>query len=128
LPLAAESEPLQKDVLTARLWSFCIAPVCQLQPNTFTRISKFNAELSFITLAETAIEAELSCVVLGLSEITARWTSLNEYLGTLVAQDFMKPKSYSKFLFDDENFTLSIKYFWAIGCLGEFIDCIKDNI
>jgi hypothetical protein len=31
-------------------------------------------------------------------------------------------------LFDGENFTRSRKYFWAIGCLHEFIINIADNI
>ncbi|PMD13267.1 hypothetical protein NA56DRAFT_637974 [Hyaloscypha hepaticicola] len=77
--------------------------------------------------APTGFEAELNCVVLGLSQVTARWTELNDYLSTLIVQDFMEPKKYWRFLFDDENFTLSKRYFWAIGCLAEFIGYIKDN-
>jgi hypothetical protein len=81
-----------------------------------------------VTRAGTAVEAELYCLCFGLSEVVTRWTSLNEYLDTLIAHDFMELKSYWKFLFDDESFTLSRKYFWAIGCLGEFIGYISDNI
>jgi hypothetical protein len=33
-----------------------------------------------------------------------------------------------KLLFDDENFTRSRKYFWAIGCLNEIELTIADNI
>jgi hypothetical protein len=40
----------------------------------------------------------------------------------------MEPKQYSTLLFDDDNFTRSRKYFWAIGCLNEFIISIADNI
>lgn len=40
----------------------------------------------------------------------------------------MHPKQFVKLLFDEENFTRSRKYFWAIGCLNEFELMTSDNI
>ena len=100
-----------------------------LLPDNFTDTFSFKSGvLSGALYADTKVEAELHCLGLGLSGVAKKWTSLNEYLETLIAHDFMEPKAYWKFLFDDESFTLSRKYFWAIGCLGEFIGYISDNI
>jgi len=76
----------------------------------------------------TRVEAELFCVASGLSDVVQRWSSLDDYMGTLMVEDFMEPESYSKLLFDDKNFSRSRKYFWLIGCLSEFDVAISDNI
>ncbi|KAN0101374.1 hypothetical protein V8E51_011884 [Hyaloscypha variabilis] len=76
----------------------------------------------------TLLEAELFFVLTGLSEVVKRWSSLDNYLSTLMVEDFMEPKSYSNLLFDDENFSRSRKYFWLVGCLTEFDITISDNI
>ncbi|KAE9367438.1 hypothetical protein N431DRAFT_291415, partial [Stipitochalara longipes BDJ] len=37
-------------------------------------------------------------------------------------------EQYNRLLFEDENFTRPGKFFWIIGCLGELIVCIADNV
>jgi hypothetical protein len=69
----------------------------------------------------TAIESELWCIKSGLLNFVEKWTDL-------LADDFLNLKEYVKLLFDDENFTRSRKYFWAIGCLTEFTNVLADNI
>lgn len=81
-----------------------------------------------IVQQHTMVTSEMQAISMGLSEVVARWTALDDYLSDLLVEDFMKPKQYSNLLFDDENFTRSRKYFWAIGCLNEFIAGIGDNI
>jgi len=76
----------------------------------------------------TLLEAELFFVLTGLSEVVKRWSSLDNYLSTLIVEDFIEPKSYSKLLFDDENFSRSRKYFLLVGCLTEFDITISNNI
>jgi hypothetical protein len=76
----------------------------------------------------TAFQAELSCIVQGLTQVIKQWAALDQHLGDLLVEDFMEPKQYSTLLFDDEKFSRSRKYFWAIGCLNEFIISIADNI
>jgi hypothetical protein len=68
-----------------------------------------------------ASQEEITCFIKGLEVVLKRWSSLDQYLEKLLVEDFMVPKQYATLLFDDENFTRSRKYFWAIGCLNEFI-------
>jgi len=84
--------------------------------------------LDEIFMERTAIQSELLCINQGLAQVIQKWTELDEYLGGLLIEDFMEPKQYAALLFDDENFTRSRKYFWAIGCLNEFDISIGDNI
>ena len=63
-----------------------------------------------------------------LGKIVKKWTTLDEYLSTLLSADCLTPKEFVKSLFNDENFSLSRKYFWAIGFLGELDISIRDNI
>lgn len=72
--------------------------------------------------------AELSCVVYALGEIEQRWRRLDEYLESLLVEDFMDSAAYSKLLFDDSAFSRSRLYFWVLGCLNEFDPMIEDNI
>jgi hypothetical protein len=76
----------------------------------------------------TIFEAEINCIVYGIADIIDRWTALDEYFEKLLEEDFMDPHQYAKLLFDDESFSRSQKYFWAIGCLTEFDASITDNI
>lgn len=78
--------------------------------------------------SRTSCQAQLSCIVKGLSLVIKRWTLLDEYLGSFLSDNFLNPEEYSKLLFDDGNFTRSRKYFWAIGCLSELDSSIADNI
>lgn len=72
--------------------------------------------------------AELSCIVYALRKVEHQWRQFNEYIGSLLVEDFMHPEAYTKLLFDDETFSQSRLYFWIIGCLNEFDASIKDNI
>lgn len=83
---------------------------------------------NYILCNETTIEAEMICISLELGKIVKKWTTLDEYLSTLLSADCLTPKEFVKSLFNDENFSLSRKYFWAIGFLGELDISIRDNI
>lgn len=72
--------------------------------------------------------AELSCIVYALREVDKRWRQFNEYIGSLLVEDFMDPKAYTTLLFDDETFSRSRLYFWILGCLNDFDADIEDNI
>jgi hypothetical protein len=76
----------------------------------------------------TALQAELLYITQCLEQVIERWIQLDLYLDNLLVEDFMDPTQYSALLFDDENFTRSRKYFWAIGCLNEFIISVADNV
>ncbi|KAI9643270.1 hypothetical protein NHQ30_007886 [Ciborinia camelliae] len=76
----------------------------------------------------TNVQAELYWITFGLSNAIRKWTGLNQYFEELLSVDFMDIKKYTKLLFDDETFSRSQKYFWAIGCLSEFDKVISDNI
>ena len=67
------------------------------------------------------IQAELEYIVGGLEQVIRRWTALAQYIDDLLVEaDFMRPRIYEQMLFDDDHFTRSRKYFWAIACLTEF--------
>lgn len=72
--------------------------------------------------------AEAIIIVVAIKKVEDRWRDLNEYIGSLLVEDFMDPKSYAMLLFDDETFSRSRLYFWIIGCLNEFNISIEDNI
>lgn len=93
-----------------------------LVPDGFQRMPRY------IIHQRTALQAELRCILFGLQEVIEKWAALDQYLGRLLVEDFMDLKEYVKLLFDDENFTRSRLYFWAIGCLNEFDISIADNI
>lgn len=77
---------------------------------------------------ENLLIAEAIIVVAAMRNVEDRWRDLNEYIGSLLVEDFMDPKSYTMLLFDDETFSRSRLYFWIIGCLNEFDISIEDNI
>ena len=72
--------------------------------------------------------AKLSIIVYALRKVEEQWRQFNEYIGSLLVQDFMDPEAYSEPLFNDKNFSRSKLYFWAIGCLNEVNVSIEDNI
>ena len=77
---------------------------------------------------KTPYSAEFATILYALNAVEVRWRSLNEYIGSLLTEDFMDPAAFTKLLFDDEDFSRSKLYFWAIGCLNEFEASIEDNI
>lgn len=72
--------------------------------------------------------AEVTIIVYAIGNAEERWGKLNEYIESLLVEDFMDPKAYTMLLFDDETFSRSRLYFWIIGCLNEFDLSIEDNI
>jgi hypothetical protein len=91
-------------------------------------ISSHGAFMASVLSHPTKIEAEIFCISHSLEKVIRQWVILDGYLGELLAEDFMDPTEYVKLLFDDENFTRSRKYFWAIGCLGEFGNSVADTV
>lgn len=79
-------------------------------------------------LRETNLITEVKIIIAAMRKIGDRWGDLIEYIGSLLVEDFMDPKSYAMLLFDDETFSRSRLYFWIIGCLSEFDVSIEDNI
>lgn len=77
---------------------------------------------------ESLLIAQTIIIVDAISKVENRWRDLIEYIGGLLVEDFMDPKSYGMLLFDDETFSRSRLYFWVIGCLNEFDISIEDNI
>lgn len=77
---------------------------------------------------ESLLNAQTVIIVDAISKVENRWRDLIEYIGGLLVEDFMDPKSYGMLLFDDETFSRSRLYFWVIGCLNEFDISIEDNI
>jgi hypothetical protein len=70
----------------------------------------------------------LSCIVYALRKVEEQWRQFNDHIGSLLVEDFMDPRAYTKLLFDDETFSRSRLYFWILGCLNEFQVSIEDNI
>ncbi|KAE9365551.1 hypothetical protein N431DRAFT_101888 [Stipitochalara longipes BDJ] len=82
-----------------------------------------------ITLGQKSQKgAELLIIIYALRKVEERWRQFNEYIGSLLVEDFMNPTAYLNLLFEDKNFSYSKLYFWAIGCLNEFTVSIEDNI
>ncbi|EPE25312.1 hypothetical protein GLAREA_01224 [Glarea lozoyensis ATCC 20868] len=73
------------------------------------------------------ISATLSMVI---SKIVAHWTKIGDYVDQFVAgQDsFLREKRHDRLLFDDDSFTRSRPYFWAITSTGEFILIIDETL
>jgi hypothetical protein len=59
-----------------------------------------------------------------------KWNALRDHLDDLLDEGdaLFNPTDHDKLLWDDEVFTRSRKYFWAIHCLTEFHLSISDNI
>jgi hypothetical protein len=97
-------------------------------PETFNMGHSFAGFKMDLLSQRTKIGAEIFCIVHGLTEVTQKWMEVERYLGNLLVEDFTELKEYAEMLFDDEKFTKSRKYFWAIRCLNEFDLSISDNI
>jgi hypothetical protein len=65
-----------------------------------------------------------------LNDVLDRWDNLRRHLERLLDErhTIMNPSDHDELLWDDETFTRSRKYFWAIHCLTEFHLSISDNI
>lgn len=78
-----------------------------------------DAATSFLTLVYHSI---LKAVV--------AWGGLVTYFDKFLDEGkvFMDPTAHDNLLVDDEAFSRSRKYFWALSCLSELQTCIDDNI
>lgn len=65
-----------------------------------------------------------------IPKIIAHWTKISDYVEHFIAgQDsFLHEKKHDRLLFDDDSFTRSRQYFWAITSTGEFILIVDETI
>ncbi|KAL6890714.1 hypothetical protein GGI43DRAFT_216127 [Trichoderma evansii] len=96
--------------------------------NFFIQPEKMDTDWSVVVHETSLLIAEATIIVDAIRKVEDRWRQLNGYIGSLLIEDFMDPKSYTMLLFDDETFSRSRLYFWITGCLNEFDTSIEDNI
>jgi hypothetical protein len=98
--------------------------------NFFKQLAQNDLDIDWklVLSEESVLMAQTVIIVDAISKVENRWRDLIEYIGGLLVEDFMDPKSYGMLLFDDETFSWSRLYFWIIGCLNEFDISIEDNI
>ena len=74
--------------------------------------------------------AVLSIVTTSLDKVANRWSELVDFLRVLLEGDnsLLDPVRHDHLLFDNEDFSRSREYFWAINCLAEFEASISANI
>ena len=74
--------------------------------------------------------AVLSLVTMMLDKVVYRWSELVDFFRTLLEGDnsLLDPIRHDYLLFDNENFSKSREYFWAINCLTEFEASVSANI
>ncbi|TQW02310.1 corA-like mg2+ transporter protein domain-containing protein [Cordyceps javanica] len=95
----------------------------------FSDESRFAAEEGEIDTRPTSRQtAELACIVYALRTIVKKWHEFDDYIGSLLTEDFMDPAQYCQLLFDDAKFSRSRLYFWTLGCLNEFDVILEDSI
>ncbi|KAL7651531.1 hypothetical protein ACMYSQ_011240 [Aspergillus niger] len=71
----------------------------------------------------------LEYVSRALQDVSQRWQTLLEALEEVDNHQFFQdPENLADRLFDDDSFSTSKRYFWAINFLHEFIHLIDDNI
>ncbi|KAG2421847.1 hypothetical protein HFD88_005823 [Aspergillus terreus] len=72
----------------------------------------------------------LQYVARTLRDVCQRWRTILEALENVVDNRtfFQDPENWGDSLFDDDAFSTSKKYFWAINFLHEFLHLIDDNI
>ncbi|TGO14936.1 hypothetical protein BTUL_0046g00250 [Botrytis tulipae] len=65
-----------------------------------------------------------------MTELTIAWTKIIEYFDGLISEKmaFRDPDNHDRLLVDDETFSKSKKYFWAISILKELHVRISKNI
>ena len=74
--------------------------------------------------------AVLNLVTVSLDKVVQRWSELVIFLRSLLDGDnsLLDPIRHDHLLFDNEGFSKSREYFWAINCLTEFEASISANI
>jgi hypothetical protein len=71
-----------------------------------------------------------SLVLESTRKVYGRWTSLEEYLEKLFSgrSTLLDPQHHDALLSDDEAFSRSKTYFWAINLLADVDKCLQANI
>jgi hypothetical protein len=69
-------------------------------------------------------------VLESIGKVYGRWTSLEEYLEKLFSgrSTLLDPQHHDALLSDDEAFSRSKRYFWAINLLRDVDKCLQANI
>lgn len=69
-------------------------------------------------------------VLESIGKVYGRWTSLEEYLEKLFSgrSTLLDPQHHDALLSDDEAFSRSKTYFWAINLLRDVDKCLQANI
>jgi hypothetical protein len=69
-------------------------------------------------------------VLESIGKVYGRWTSLEEYLEKLFSgrSTLLDPQHHDALLSDDEDFSRSKTYFWAINLLRDVDKCLQANI
>lgn len=95
--------------------------ILQLTPEGFGRAGNAAGHMDLATL---------SLVRVTLEKVTNRWSDMVDFFRVLLdgANSLLDPVRHDHLLFDNEDFTKSREYFWAINCLVEFEASISANI
>jgi len=64
-----------------------------------------------------------------MERVAKRWEEIGNYLKGLLVEDanFLEADLFVKLLFEDDHYSRSRKYFWILGCIGDFQNTIKDT-
>jgi hypothetical protein len=93
--------------------------------------SGFRRKASYMKLQKCdMLEIMLKYVGKALRHLLRNWERLVEHFDGFLenGKPFLDPKKHDNLLVDDETFSRSRKYFWALGCLSEFTLYITNTI
>lgn len=106
-----------------------------LCPNNFELYDKSNNYESYDTMTSAIKDQNASGAVEVMIEFTVRmvierWLDIAEYFAWLIGhRDILSdPDAHDSLLFDDDSFSRSRRYFWAINYLAELDLSISGNI
>jgi hypothetical protein len=106
-----------------------------LCPNNFELYDKSNNYESYDTITSAIKNQNASGVVEVMIEFTIRmvierWLDIAEYFARLIGHrdTLSDPDAHDSLLFDDDSFSRSRRYFWAINYLAELDLSISGNI
>ncbi|OAL49337.1 hypothetical protein IQ07DRAFT_644514 [Pyrenochaeta sp. DS3sAY3a] len=70
----------------------------------------------------------LDLIARGLENATDDWNPIVDHISSLLNYPILDPASHDELLYDDDAFTRSRMYFWAVNSLEVFIDQIKSAV
>src|SRR4051812_33499956 len=104
-------------------------------PNSFELYDKTNEFEHYDTVlsavkGQDAANALVAMVEFSIRMVLQRWESILEYFTWLLGHrdTLSDPDAHDSLLFDDDSFTRSRRYFWAINYLAELDISISRNI